>query len=92
VVLNALREVEDTLSALARLRKQRERLQAQRDAVASALQHADKRYRAGYSSYLEQLDAQRALLATELALVQVQGDELAAAVALQQAMGGGWQR
>src|SRR5690606_26964442 len=65
-VLTAFREVEDNLAAVQRLREQRERLEAQRDAVAEALRHATNRYQAGYSSYLEQLDAQRALLNVEL--------------------------
>ena len=89
-VLNALREVEDGLAAVARLREQRVHLQAQRAAVAEALRHATNRYRAGYASYLEQLDAERSLLGAELALAQVQGDELVALVGLEQAMGGGW--
>lgn len=91
-VLTALREVEDALSSVARLREQRTHLQAQRAAVAEALRHAVNRYRGGYSSYLEQLDAQRSVLSAELALVQVIGDELTATVALQQALGGGWTR
>ncbi|RZL37452.1 MAG: efflux transporter outer membrane subunit [Rubrivivax sp.] len=91
-VLTALREVEDALSSVARLREQRRHLEAQRAAVAEALRHAVNRYRGGYSSYLEQLDAQRSLLSAELALVQVVGDELTATVALQQALGGGWAR
>lgn len=89
-VLTALREVEDQLTAVARLREQRLRLQAQRDAVAQALRLATRRYEAGYAPYLEQLDAQRSLQTAELALVQSQGDELLALVALHQALGGGW--
>lgn len=44
-----------------------------------------------YSSYIEQLDAQRGLLAADLALLQLQADRLIANVTLVQAMGGGWQ-
>lgn len=90
VVLTALREVEDNLSAVVRTREQRVHLEAQRAALADALLHAERRYREGYSSYLEQLDAQRGVLAAELALVQAHADELNALVALSQAMGGGW--
>lgn len=43
-----------------------------------------------YSSYLEQLDAQRALLNSDLTLAQIQGERLSACVALYQALGGGW--
>jgi NodT family efflux transporter outer membrane factor (OMF) lipoprotein len=88
--LTAFREVEDSLAALQRLGEQRRELAAQRAALAEALRHATNRYEAGYTSYLEQLDAQRALLATELSLVQARTDELNAAVALFQALGGGW--
>ena len=44
--------------------------------------------RPGIPPYIEQLDAQRALLRAELALVQTEVDELNAIVALYQAMGG----
>jgi multidrug efflux system outer membrane protein len=63
---------------------------AQRDALAAALRNAANRYRAGYSSYLDQLDTQRGLLTAELALVQARADRLTAYVALYQAFGGGW--
>jgi NodT family efflux transporter outer membrane factor (OMF) lipoprotein len=88
--LVAFREVEDNLAAVQRLEEQRARLEGQRAAVAEALRHATNRYQAGYSPYLEQLDAQRALLNVELALVQVESDQLTALVAIHQAMGGGW--
>lgn len=89
-VLTAFREVNDNLAAVQRLSEQQARLDAQRMAVAEALRHAVNRYEAGYSSYLEQLDAQRALLSVELSRVQVEADQLNARVALYQAMGGGW--
>lgn len=89
-VLTAFREVEDNLSAIVSAREQRVPLQAQRAALADALFHAARRYRAGYSSYLEQLDAERGVLGADLALVQALADELNARVALSQAMGGGW--
>lgn len=89
--LTAFREVEDSLAAVTRLRDQRTALQAQRAALAEALRHATNRYQAGYSTYLEQLDAQRALLGVELSLAQTLADQLNALVALYQAMGGGWE-
>lgn len=89
-VLTAFREVEDNLSAVARIREQRVHLEAQQAALADALFHAGRRYRAGYSSYLEQLDAQRGVLNAELAVIQARADELNALVALAQAVGGGW--
>ena len=89
-VLTAFREVEDNLAAVLRLGEQSTHLEAQRAALADALRHAENRYRAGYASYLEQLDAQRNLLNAELALVQARADQLNALVALHQAVGGGW--
>jgi multidrug efflux system outer membrane protein len=89
-VLTAFREVEDNLAAAQQIALQRARLESQTTATAEALRHATNRYQAGYSSYLEQLDAQRALLNAQLAVVQARADELNATVALYQAMGGGW--
>lgn len=88
-VLTAFREVEDNLAGAARLGEQLAALEAQRVALASALGHARNRYEAGYSAYIEQLDAQRALLSAELSLVQARADELNAVVGVYQAVGGG---
>lgn len=88
--LNAFREVEDALAAARRLTEQREAVAAQRDVLADGLRLAANRFRAGYSPYLEQLDAQRALLSAELSLIQIENDQLNNRVALFQAMGGGW--
>src|SRR3546814_3297596 len=66
LTLAAFREVEDALVSVVKLAEQRRSLEAQRAAVAEALRHATNRYQAGYSPYLEQLDAQRSLLNTDL--------------------------
>ena len=89
-VLSAFGEVENALAAIDSLDRQLGEMQAQRDALAEALRHAHNRYRAGYSSYLDELVAQRALLAAELALVQLRADRLNARVILYRALGGGW--
>jgi NodT family efflux transporter outer membrane factor (OMF) lipoprotein len=88
-VLTAFREVEDQLALIDRLGVQEQALLAQRTAVAEVLRHATNRYRAGYSPYLEQIDAQRALLSVDLSLIQLRADRLNAYVALYQALGGG---
>jgi outer membrane protein, multidrug efflux system len=88
--LQAFREVDDALVGVARTGEQAAALAGQRDALAAALRNATNRYRAGYSSYLEQLDAQRGLLAADLALAQAESDRLVAYVALYQSLGGGW--
>jgi outer membrane protein, multidrug efflux system len=89
-VLSAFREVEDGLAWTDRSKEQEAVLVEQRASLAEALRLATNRYRAGYSPYLEQIDAQRALLSAELALVQARADRLTASVTLFQALGGGW--
>ncbi|PFH10256.1 NodT family efflux transporter outer membrane factor (OMF) lipoprotein [Collimonas sp. PA-H2] len=89
--LTAFKEVDESLNAIRRNADQEQAIADQRQALARALTLATSRYRAGYSPYLEQLDAQRSLLSTELTLIQVRADRLIAAVNLFQALGGGWQ-
>lgn len=89
-VLTAFSEVESALEGTGRLAEQEAAAVRQRAAAASALDHARKRYQAGYVAYLEELDAQRGVLATDLALTQVREARLQNAVALYQALGGGW--
>ncbi len=87
-VLNAFREVEDRMVTLDRLAAQKEALMAQRTAVADALRHARNRYQAGYTAYIEQVDAQRSLLGVELSIIQLEADMLNATIGLYQAAGG----
>jgi len=89
-VLTAFKEVEDAMAALRDLDRQEASLTAQQQSLQRALTLATNRYREGYSPYLDQLDAERGLLASELALVQLRADRLNAAVSLFQALGGGW--
>lgn len=88
--LNAFREVEDALAAASSSDRQAEILKRQQKAAGEGLELAANRYRAGYSPYLEELDAQRNLFGVQLALVQAEADALTARVALYMAMGGGW--
>lgn len=88
--LVAFREVDDALAGVRRTDEQAADLVQQTLAARGALQNASNRYRAGYSAYIEQLDAQRSLLTAELSLVQTKTDWLTSYVALYQAMGGGW--
>ena len=89
--LDAFREVENSLSAVSNLRQQLARVAARRAVLERSLTYAEDRYRAGYSSYLETLDAQRNLFNTELAAVQLRESRLNALISLYQALGGGWQ-
>ena len=88
--LNAFREVEDSLAAVDRINAQQLILTDQTASLAEAYRLASNRYRAGYSPYLEQIDAQRTLLGAQLNLIQAQADHLNAVVGLYQAVGGGF--
>jgi len=88
--LTAFSEVDNALNAERRLAEQAKALDAQRDALARALVLATNRYRSGYATYLEQLDAERSLLSADLTVVQVRSDRLTTSVTLFQALGGGW--
>jgi outer membrane protein TolC len=90
--LVAFQEVDNALAGVQRSGEQAAALGLQVDALAAALRNATNRYRAGYTSYIDQLDAQRGLLTAELALVQARADRLTAYAQLYQAMGGGWSR
>jgi NodT family efflux transporter outer membrane factor (OMF) lipoprotein len=90
--LQAMRDVEDALAFVQGARQQEAILGQQRSAVEALANVAGRRYREGYSPYLEQIDAQRNLLSVELALTQARSDRLIAAIRLSQALGGGWQQ
>ncbi len=89
-VLMAFQEVEDSLAAVARFGEQRTHAQARKTAWTAALRHAQNRVEAGYSPYLELLDAQRRQIDSALELVRAEAGQLLALVALHEAMGGGW--
>lgn len=91
-VLEALKEVEDALAGVRRNDERRLSLLAQVEAQQAELEVASKRYRAGYASYLTQIDAQRALLSAQLSLAEAETSRLNAYVALYRALGGGWSR
>ncbi|HWA87182.1 MAG TPA: efflux transporter outer membrane subunit [Opitutus sp.] len=91
-VLVAFREVQDALTATRLLAEQSV---AQDRAEASAQRAADlalTRYKAGYVSYLEVIDAQRTALGTQRASAQLAALRLNASVALIKSLGGGWHR
>ncbi|WP_317201882.1 efflux transporter outer membrane subunit, partial [Janthinobacterium sp.] len=89
-VLDAFAGVEDQLSAAHALALQ----QAQRVLASTAADQVEaqmlNRYRAGQVAYTEVVTAQATALAARRALVQAQVDRQNTAVALIQALGGGW--
>jgi len=89
-ILGAFKDVEDQLSALRLLAEQ---AGAQERAVTSAARStalSDVRYRSGYVSQLDLLDAQRSELRNRRAALQVRSAQYQATVALVRALGGGW--
>ena len=89
-VLVAFREVEDQLSAL-RLLADQAGAQAQAvDSAARATVLSTSRYRNGYVSQLELLDARRSELANRREALQVRSAQYQATVGLIRALGGGW--
>ncbi|MDH4194834.1 MAG: efflux transporter outer membrane subunit [Nitrospirota bacterium] len=89
-ILNAFREVEDSLITITKTREQREAQESQVASLKSALNFADKRYRGGFASYLDVLTAQRDLFQAELGLVSTRQQHLSSIVRLYKALGGGW--
>jgi multidrug efflux system outer membrane protein len=89
-ILNAFREVEDSLITITKTREQREAQESQVASLKSALNFADKRYRGGFASYLDVLSAQRDLFQAELSLVSTRQQHLSSIVRLYKALGGGW--
>jgi len=91
VIQQAFREVEDALVAH---RTAREALAEQRAAVRASREArsiAESRYTSGLTSYLDVLNAQRTLLAAEVAESRTLLAQLVAVVQLYRALGGGWQ-
>lgn len=89
-VRSAFGEVNDSLDAIVRYQEQLEALQAQQQVAEDTLKIAQNRYRNGYSSYLDVLDAQRTLFSTQLSVVQVKNNLLLAQIDLYRSLGGGW--
>jgi multidrug efflux system outer membrane protein len=89
-VETAFRETADALSNLSATTASETELKIKVDASRNALELAGTRYSAGYSGYLEVLDAQRTANDAELALVRNRQARLAYSVDLMKALGGGW--
>ena len=87
----ALQEVADAAVGVRKLREARVARTDQVKASTRAAKLALDRYQGGVSSYFEVLDAQRRLFDAQLSLAHTQRDELASAVLLYRALGGGWQ-
>jgi multidrug efflux system outer membrane protein len=87
---SAFREVSDALVNLEQTGASEADLLERMQAARNALQLSNERYEAGYSPYLEVLDAQRTANDAELAFVRNRQARLAFSVDLMKALGGGW--
>jgi len=86
----AFREVADALTNVKQAAASERDLQDRAASARNALRLARLRYEAGYSAYLEVLDAQRSANEAELAVVRNRQTRLSASVDLMKALGGGW--
>lgn len=89
-VLNAFADVEDQLTATRVLSEQLALRREASEAADLVEQQILNRYKAGQVSYTEVVQAQVTALNARRALVQLQSDRQTVAVALIQALGGGW--
>jgi len=90
-VQNAFREVHDALSTNDSAQRVLAAESARREQLRQALAVANLRYEAGRTSYLEVLDAQRTLLASETLRIAAARDARFSIVDFAKALGGGWQ-
>jgi outer membrane protein, multidrug efflux system len=90
-VQTAFQDVADALIAYQTYGEQEREQAVQVDALRRARAIALARYRIGYASYFDVIEADRDLFAAELALAQAYGNNLGALVHLYSALGGGWQ-
>ncbi|NDP41272.1 MAG: efflux transporter outer membrane subunit [Aromatoleum sp.] len=86
----AFREVADALTNVRQIAATETELQASVTSAREALRLATRRYDAGYSSFLEVLDAQRTANLSQLALIRNRQALLSSDVDLMKALGGGW--
>lgn len=91
-VLNAFREVENNLSLTNRLTVAAERQDAAVGATFKAQNLTTELYQGGLASSLELIYAQVATLTARIDAVQIKAELLRSSVALNRALGGGWDR
>lgn len=90
-IQNAFKEVNNALISLKEYTEQENDLKLTQDAAKKAMDILSNRYKAGYSSYLEYLDAQRVYNDASIAYIQKRQLRLMASVELFKSLGGGWQ-
>ena len=86
----AFKDVADALTDVEQTKESAADIQTKVEAARNVLRLSRLRYDAGYSAYLEVLDAQRTANSAEQALVQNRQLQLIYNVDLMKALGGGW--
>lgn len=89
-VLDAFREVQDSLTGLTILDQAHQSQQHAVDASRKTLDLATSRYTGGLVNYLDVVTAQQNLIGNEQELAVLQGQKLVTSVLLVKALGGGW--
>ena len=89
-VLQALREVADSLMATEQVRELITQNSVRTAAATETLRLQRMRYRAGVISYIEVLDAERQLFSAQIDLARSKQSELQSYIDLYRALGGGW--
>jgi multidrug efflux system outer membrane protein len=89
-LLQALREVEDSLVSLKKTGDQRGSQQKRVEAERKVVELSELRYRGGVAAYLEVLDAQRSLFNAEIDETASMNEHVNSLIRLYKALGGGW--
>ncbi|MDZ5433275.1 efflux transporter outer membrane subunit [Pseudomonas fluorescens] len=90
-VLQAFREVEDSLVSIRTLDERIVHQRGGEEASSRVARSAQQRFDEGDVDYLVVVDAQRTLLRSQQSLIQSEGERARATVDLVRALGGGWQ-
>jgi len=90
--LAAIADVETSLSALRHLSTQAAAQQRARTSAERAASLAKTRYESGTSPYLDVIESNRTVLATQRATAQIASQRMVSSIALIKALGGGWEQ
>jgi len=91
VVLNALKDVEDSLASYRNEQLRHEALQQAADAAKQSVQLARQQYEQGITDFITVLDAERDEFGAQDSLAQSQSAISTDLIALYKALGGGWE-
>jgi len=89
-ILNALKDVSNSLASYKETRERREEQGEQVKSATDAVRLARLRYSGGYTSYLEVLTTDTDLYSAQLLLASAERQEAASLVQVYSALGGGW--